>query len=386
MSVKKIENTWYIRSRISGTQVFMSTRALTKTEARNIEMAVLTAFRSTDFRALDAKSRDLALRICRSQKREIPPNLSLNHCNDDTLTLWNALDLFLNYPDIKISRELDRYVSCGVRLIEAFGKDKPLKSIWVPDIKEYMSRRILDNVSPSTVNREKGTLSKIFQVMAELRLVDDNPCRLVKNLSQKSEERQVYLSFQDVSFVAQQSPRWFQPIVLCAYYTGMRRGEILSLTVRQVDLSRRIIFLGPQHTKERQWKKVPIHGELVPVLKHAMKVRNIGDDRLFLIEGKPPNRHSLKKPWNKAVKTLALAPKPRFHDLRHTWRANARRSGVDAQIAESILGHWFKGKSVNERYGCISEGELLNAIDSMTFDNGATEIWTARDLKSVIKK
>jgi hypothetical protein len=28
-----------------------------------------------------------------------------------------------------------------------------------------------------------------------------------------------------------------------------------------------------------------------------------------------------------------------------------------------------------ERYGRISEAELLRAVDSMTFDHGETEIW-----------
>ena len=67
-------------------------------------------------------------------------------------------------------------------------------------------------------------------------------------------------------------------------------------------------------------------------------------------------------------------PLPRFHDLRHTWRTNARRSGVDAQIAESIIGHWLRGKSVNDRYGRIGNHELIDAIDKMSFDHGDTEI------------
>ena len=386
MSVKRIVNTWYIRSRLFGKQVFVSTPAATKTEARNIEMAILTSFRSTDFRTLDPKSREVALRICKSQGQPIPSGLALNQLSEESLTLWNAIDLFLNYPEIKIKPERDRYIICCVKLVEAFGKDRPVRSIWVPEIREYMAKRVNDNASPSTINREKGTLSKMFQVLIELRLIDVNPCRLVKNLSQKSEERQVYLSFQDISRIVEHSPKWFQSIVLVAYYTGMRRGEILELTVRQVDVNRRIIFLGPQNTKEREWKKIPIHTELVPLFNELKKVRHIGEDRLFLIDGKPPNKHSLKKPWNKAVKELGLEPKPRFHDLRHTWRANARRSKVDPQVAESILGHWFKGKTVNERYGRISDKELLDAIDSMTFDHGSTEIWTAREPKSVIKK
>jgi hypothetical protein len=37
-------------------------------------------------------------------------------------------------------------------------------------------------------------------------------------------------------------------------------------------------------------------------------------------------------------------------------------------------GHWYKGKSVNDRYGSISDEELLVAIGNMTFSRGETEI------------
>ena len=47
---------------------------------------------------------------------------------------------------------------------------------------------------------------------------------------------------------------------------------------------------------------------------------------------------------------------------------------MDPMIAETILGHWNRERSVNERYGRLSDAELLRAVDSMTFDNGETEI------------
>jgi len=50
---------------------------------------------------------------------------------------------------------------------------------------------------------------------------------------------------------------------------------------------------------------------------------------------------------------------------------------MDPEIRESILGHWFKEKSVSERYGRISDEELVRAIDRMAFDHGRTEIYVA---------
>ena len=40
---------------------------------------------------------------------------------------------------------------------------------------------------------------------------------------------------------------------------------------------------------------------------------------------------------------------------------------MDPEIRESIMGHWFREKSVSERYGRINDAELVNAIDLMTF-------------------
>jgi hypothetical protein len=38
------------------------------------------------------------------------------------------------------------------------------------------------------------------------------------------------------------------------------------------------------------------------------------------------------------------------------------------------MGHWYRGRSINERYGRISDPELIRAIDGMSFDHGETEI------------
>ncbi|MDQ1238826.1 MAG: hypothetical protein QG577_1011, partial [Thermodesulfobacteriota bacterium] len=93
---------------------------------------------------------------------------------------------------------------------------------------------------------------------------------------------------------------------------------------------------------------------------------------------RPIGVEATKNPWERACKSLGLEkPWPRFHDLRHTWRSNARRSGVSDQIAEMILGHALRGKRVDERYGYISDEELVDAIDKFTCDHGETKILVA---------
>ncbi len=352
-------------------------------------MAILTACRSGDYASLTPLAREVCCRMFENQRWELPPELSgVTHPKEE-LTLWKAIDIFLNYPDIKASKTRERYEYAFVHLVEKLGKEKSLKSLWVPDLKAYQMERQREGVAPATINWEMATLSRLFGVLIEMQLIDANPVRLLKRLSTKSGERQVYLSLQDVRLIMDKCPGWFRPIVLTAYYTGMRRGEILGLTRKQINLSRRIITLYPASgnqgagTKEGHWKRVPIHRELVPVLEEASKLSILTSEKVFLLQDgqaiRPLGIETFKNPWPRACEALEAEnllqkPFPRFHDLRHTWKTNARRSGMDPEIREAILGHSERGKSVTERYGRISDQELLNAVEQMTFDNGETEI------------
>jgi integrase len=396
MSLAKRGKSYHIRFRpFGGPVIGLSTRARSKLQAREIEMAILTACRSGDYGSLPPLAREACIRLFQNQKWELPPELSGVSQPKQELTLWKAMEIFLNYPEIKTCIEKARYEMCLVHLVEHFGKDQPMKSIWVPEIKDYIAKRQDSGAAASTINREKGTLSKLFQTLVELRLTDVNPCRLVENLSQKLEERQVYLSREYVGRIAAKCPEWFESVIWTAYYSGMRRGEIMRLTRKQVNLSRRMILLGPEDTKEAHWKRIPIHLDLVPIIEACLKVTSLESDRVFLIHDKdglrPPTLEAFKNPWPRACEALENAellskPFPRFHDLRHTWKSNALSSGIDPEIREAIMGHWFKGKTVTERYGRIKDGQLLKAIDSMIFDNGETEILVVSGRKKVADK
>lgn len=379
MAVKKRGKIWHFKIRIFGKEVGVSTQAKLKSEAERTEMAILTACRSGDYRALDPVSREVCIRMFRNQGWKLPPDLGTEELVSEELTLWKGIQLFLKYPEIKNSSNRERHEYSLAHLVEKWGKEFPVKSVWIPQIKEYQIDRVNEGAAPATVNKEKAALSKMFQVLMELRHVDVNPARLVKNLSEKSGERQVYISHEDFQEILQFLPLWFRPIAQTAYYTGMRRGEVVGLTRKRVNLKKRMIYLGPEDVKEGQWKRVPIHVDLVPILEEVMKVQAIGTDHFFLHNGAPvTHRDQLRWCWDRKSAKAGLDPHPRFHDLRHTWKTNARRSGMHPEIQESILGHSTRTRSVSERYGRISDKELLTAVDQMTFDHGETEIWLAK--------
>lgn len=375
MALIKRRRLWSTRVYLFGKQVWISTGTTLKSEAESIERQILVACGSQDYRNLDPVARKALLRTFRNQRRPIPPDLSGEEPVTDELTLRKAMELCLRYPEMRDSPTRERIEQCFEHLTDHFGSEFPVKQIWIPQIKEYQVVRTSAGAAHGTVNREKSALSKLFQVLIELRHVDINPARLVKPLSEKFSKRQAYVSYKDFQAILEHLPFWFRVIALVAYYTGMRRGEILGLTWKKINLRKRIIYLGPDDVKERQWKRVPIHKDLLPILENIRTEQVVGLDRVFLHNGQPvEQKNQVRWCWERKASKTGLDPAPRFHDLRHTWKTNARRSGMHPEIEKAIMGHSQRGLSVHEGYGMISDEELVKAIDAMTFDHGETQI------------
>lgn len=108
------------------------------------------------------------------------------------------------------------------------------------------------------------------------------------------------------------------------------------------------------------------------------KIRDLSDDSVFKVNGHKIDVQSCKTPGDRALDKLQFPkPRPRFHDLRHTWLTNARVSKIDHEIRQAILGHSDRMLPVSERYGRISDDKLVGAIDMLVTNNGETEILTA---------
>ena len=64
---------------------------------------------------------------------------------------------------------------------------------------------------------------------------------------------------------------------------------------------------------------------------------------------RPTSLSKLLETWVDAMTEIGLDPAPTFHGLRHTWKGNARRSGMNAEIREAIMGHGDRGLEVSVR-------------------------------------
>jgi integrase len=146
-------------------------------------------------------------------------------------------------------------------------------------------------------------------------------------------------------------PEHLRPIVLMAYYTGMRRSEIVYLTWNEVDIEKGFIRLTADRTKTKIGRTIPLHPRIRALLN--MQPRGLHTDRVFLRNGKPFDE--IKRSFGTACRKAGLEDFT-FHDLRHCALNNLRLAGNDYFRIMAVSGH--KTMSVFKRYNLVTEEEL----------------------------
>ena len=199
-------------------------------------------------------------------------------------------------------------------------------------------------VSPSTINREITILKKMFNLAIDWNLIEQNPVVKVKLFSEKGTKQERILKADEEPGLLLACPDYLRPIVVLALNTGMRRGEILNLRWRQVDLEGR--FITVENTKGGQSRMIPINYTL---FQEFAGIKAQGGSSEFVFPnpktGKPFTE--VKNSFKKACRTVGIHDL-RFHDLRHSFATRLIEAGVDIVTVKELLGHF--SVTVTQRY------------------------------------
>jgi integrase len=230
-------------------------------------------------------------------------------------------------------------------------------------VERYIEQRQAEGAANATINRELALLHRAFTLGKEAGRVT-----IVATLPKKLKENNVRKGFfERDQFVALRSalPSDIKPVVTFAYWTGCRKGEILSLLWPQVDWAERVVRLEPGETKNDDARVIPLVDELYEMLKLQKAMRDERWPACAWVFSRRGNRiKDFRKAWEQACKAAGVTdsggdPARVFHDLRRTGVRNLIRAGVPERVAMSISGH--KTRSVFDRYNIVSEKDLHEA-------------------------
>ena len=157
--------------------------------------------------------------------------------------------------------------------------------------------------------------------------------------------------------------------------TGLRRGELLGLKWRDVDLDRGVLKIqraisrqngkvveAPLKTKNA-YRTLPLSADAIDVLMQQRRKTGNSEWVFPSPTGGPMSPDSVLHMLQRVLKRAGL-PRIRFHDLRHTFATMALQNGVDIKTVSSMLGHYSAGFTL-DTYAHVTTDAQLKAAQTM---------------------
>jgi len=206
-------------------------------------------------------------------------------------------------------------------------------------------------VSNNTVRLELAFISVVFEQCAkEWSYKVINPVKQIR-IPKPGKPRQRRLRPGEeealLASCAASSATYLHSLVVLAIETGMRFGELVSITWNNVDLAARTIHLPD--TKNGHPRTVPLSTRALGAIR---AVPSGYEGRVFT--GKPG---SIRAAFGAALKRSGVGSDLRFHDLRHEAVTRLFEKGLNPIEVGMISGH--RSMSMLQRYTHLGPKELL---------------------------
>ncbi|CAI1123422.1 site-specific tyrosine recombinase XerC [Serratia entomophila] len=138
-------------------------------------------------------------------------------------------------------------------------------------------------------------------------------------------------------------------IIILAWETAMRRGEILALTPAMIDFRQRVIHLADHQTKNAEARDVPLSSVALDLLKSLCEGKK-GESKLFTLRP-----YSVSQAFRRACRETRIEGVC-FHSLRHTCITRYAEKGLNTIQLQCISGH--KDITMLARYSHIKASSV----------------------------
>jgi integrase len=218
-------------------------------------------------------------------------------------------------------------------------------------VAEYISGRSeTDKVAPGTVQKEITVLKHALRLAVEWELLNHNPAQGAR-LPKLPEGRTRYLSPAELKAALEVAADWMRAPIALAAFTGMRRGELLGLQWKDVDMDGRRVY--PRETKNGSLRVVPLN-ELAYRVLASLPAGQPGDAVLPGVDGQKLSVYT-----ERLFRKLGINDAS-FHSLRHTAASWLVMNGTDLYTVGQLLGH--RTPRMTQRYAHLSPKYMAGAV------------------------
>lgn len=319
---------WWVRFRMGGAHVRRSAKTSKKPEAQ----------------AFLAKLMEEHAQAARGEVR--PRHL-----------LTDAMDRFLDESALK-KGTIDGY-RFNVRTLTRLLGDLHLDEISRRALAEFVTIRKRTGVTDATIRRDLAVLGSVFTTAIRWGWVDTSPVTAFNKRSLKlSRPRTRFLSREEFARLHEVASDDLGPILVLAVETGMRKAELLGLTLGSLDLRRREAHL--EDTKSSTPRRVPLSPRALETIRELLERRSRPRSSYLFCKADGSQIGNPKKAFEGACRRAGIDDF-HFHDLRHTFASWWVQDGGDLYRLSRILGHTTL--QMSSRYAHLRTNDLHEEIE-----------------------
>ena len=216
-------------------------------------------------------------------------------------------------------------------------------------------------VKPKTVSNIHGILHGALKKAVDLEYIPKNVAEKCVIPKVEKAEIEPFTHAEMMEFLQAIKGHKYEHFYIVALFTGMRLGELLGLSWRQIDFEKGVIVIDQQLQRVNKTHiiKKPKHGKSREIAPASLVMDTLRAERYHQLEMRMRNADVWKNEMDlvftneigghyvgvsvfncfRRICTKLGRPDMRVHDLRHTYAVNCLQAGDDFKTLQSNLGH-----------------------------------------------
>lgn len=229
-------------------------------------------------------------------------------------------------------RTIESYLSCLTKLSKHF--DQCPGKISIDQVKSYLHYYVTQKQASVSFVNQTISIVKLLHVSILKREWDS----LTIVRPRREKRLPVVLSREEISQVLSATDNLkHRSILMLAYSSGLRIGEVINLKLHDIDSSRMQVRIIKGKGKKDRYT-ILSESTLALLRQYYANYR----PKIWLFEGpkfKQYSSSSIQKIFKRSCKKINLNKSVYFHCLRHSFATHLLEQGVNIQILQHLLGH-----------------------------------------------
>jgi len=298
------------------------------------------------FESTKTTSKDLARKIWKKREGEIAMGLFRVGLPGERMMFSELCHEFEHSHLPTLAARTQENVRMFLQNLRTFFGDRTLAEVDARLIEDYRNSRSQEKskndptrtVKGATVNRELAYLKCMLGFAVKRKYIQENPAVGVKHFDERRERpAKRMLTLDEERRILEKAPPYLRVAIILLAQTGVRTySEGFSLRWSQVDLNRKVIYLGGSVKTPGSSEPVPLTNVACDVLRAWKKEQGGGSPFLFPSPVKPSRPvTTVKSAWRSTLEKAKVAHFPIYH-LRHVFCTRLSWVAPDAVVQRAM--------------------------------------------------